>query len=42
MEGDHTGPSAKKTAGAHGLKDGHEEEVSETAVPKASLSVCRV
>ncbi|XP_034375016.1 V-type proton ATPase 116 kDa subunit a 4 [Arvicanthis niloticus] len=26
MEGDHSGPSAKKTAGAHGLKDGHEEE----------------
>ncbi|XP_031237425.1 V-type proton ATPase 116 kDa subunit a isoform X2 [Mastomys coucha] len=26
MEVDHSGPSAKKTAGAHGMKDGHEEE----------------
>lgn len=34
------GPSAKKTTGAHGTKEGHEEEVSESGVQKASLSVC--
>ncbi|XP_029334495.1 V-type proton ATPase 116 kDa subunit a [Mus caroli] len=26
VEGDHSGHSSKKTAGAHGMKDGHEEE----------------
>lgn len=34
MEVDHSGPSAKKTAGAHGMKDGHEEEVAETEYPR--------
>jgi hypothetical protein len=39
VEGDHSGHSSKKTAGAHGMKDGHEEEVSETEYQRPASQI---